>query len=64
VGRVDWSGFISDRIDFGPKLEILSIWPSFGVVIRNGLCDFLRVFVQIRPKMIKKWQKMGKTEKT
>jgi hypothetical protein len=34
------------------------------VVIRDGFCDFLRVFVQIRPKMIKKQQKTGKTQKT
>jgi hypothetical protein len=51
VGGFGWGDCISDGINFGPKLEILSIWPSFGVVVRNGFCDFLRFFVQIRPKM-------------
>jgi hypothetical protein len=61
VGGVDWGDCISDGINFGPKLEILSIWPSFGVVVRHGFCDFLRFFVQIRPKMSKKWLKTGKS---
>jgi hypothetical protein len=64
LGRVNWRGFISHGIDFGTKLEILSIWAGFRVVIRNDFCDFLRFFVQIRSKMSKKWQKTGKNEKT